>query len=289
MSMALEPVRDRVVTLAPRGRRRARPGERLLADALDRETRAPQGRVAVVVRLSRLPAPGPRPYDRRVARALLEDCAQRHGGQVIQLASGDLVLVTLPPAEPGRPAMEGPLALPGLLARLLHAEGEAGERLAFAVTLADGAAQLSALAEVSGTELNEEPAPRARNPFAGRLSPGFAPLAPDALERALAGEVAGMLQLHVTAQLPARGAAEVKGGGATQIRPVHRVLAPAPAAVAARLAAAHGGMDKPGMAPRGLDPSGPERSCRSIPGCASMSRRSWGGRCSACCAGPGAA
>jgi DNA-binding winged helix-turn-helix (wHTH) protein len=90
MSLALTAAPARPVPLPTRARRGARAGELLLADVLEREARAPQGRIAVVVRLSRLPPPGPRPYHRRVARALLEDCAQRHGGQVLQLCTGQL-------------------------------------------------------------------------------------------------------------------------------------------------------------------------------------------------------
>ncbi len=223
-----------------RPHRRARAGDLLLADALDREARAPQGRFAVVVRLSRLPPPGPRPYHRRVARALLEDCAQRHGGQVLQLASGDLVLLAHAmvahamaqgAAEP--PAADMPQALPALLARLLHLDGdEAGGPVTTLVKLADGHDQLRALLdEPTLADEDEEPADRPRNPFAGRLSPGFPPLAPGGLAPMPAGGIAPLLRVQTTARLPPRGAPPTAA-----ILPVHRAPAIEPGLLAAHLA-----------------------------------------------------
>jgi hypothetical protein len=230
MSLALTPAPARPVPLPARPRRGARAGELLLADVLEREARAPQGRIAVVVRLSRLPPPGPRPYHRRVARALLEDCAQRHGGQVLQLNAGDLVLVAPAPPRTADPA-GGPLAMPGLLARLLHIEEQGAEPAAFAVTLAEGAERLRALLDdTAAPHLEEEAVARPRNPFAGRLSPGFAPLAPDALARVLSGGTAELLQRHAVARLPARGEP------ASMVRTTHQMLAVDGAQLAARLA-----------------------------------------------------
>lgn len=245
MSLALTAAPTRPVPLPARPRRGARAGELLLADVLEREARAPQGRIAVVVRLSRLPPPGPRPYHRRVARALLEDCAQRHGGQVLQLSGGDLVLVAPPPPRQAD-ATGGPLAMPGLIARLLHMEEQGAEPAAFAVTLAEGAERLRALLDDTATpHVEEEAVARPRNPFAGRLSPGFAPLAPDALARLLSGSTAELLQRHAVARLPARGEP------AAQVRTTHQMLGVDAAQLAARLAhrdghaAPHAGADLP--------------------------------------------
>ena len=239
-----------------RPRRRARAGELLLADLMERELRAPLGRIAVVVRLSRLAAPGPRPYHRRIARALLEDCAQRHGGQVFQLGTGDLILLCVPPAgdPPG-----GPLALPPLLARLLQADGGTPEAIADAIPLADGRDRLAALLDAAadadeaapeaagqdGPLYDTEPygaepdgiarmttasgPPRPRNIFARDQAPSGG--APSEAAHVLQGGIAALLQFQTAARLPARGAMPV-----TPIRPVHRALRVAPSLLAARLA-----------------------------------------------------
>jgi hypothetical protein len=236
MALTARTTGEPAIPAAPRPHRRARAGDLLLADALDREARAPQGRFAVVVRLSRLPPPGPRPYHRRVARALLEDCAQRHGGQVLQLASGDLVLLAhaLPHAAEPPAAADTPQALPALLARLLHLDGdEAAGQVTTLVKLADGHDQLRALLdEPAHAEDDEEPAGRPRNPFAGRLSPGFPPLAPGGLAPVPAGGIAQLMRVQTTARLPPRGAPP-----SSPILPVHRAPAIEPGLLAAHLAA----------------------------------------------------
>lgn len=93
--------------------------ERLLSDAARRATTlglAPPGLVALAVRLATVPPPGPRPHHRRVARAILDEAVQHHGGQVFALANGDLML--LGPAAALRAAGRGdPLA--DTLGRLL--------------------------------------------------------------------------------------------------------------------------------------------------------------------------
>ena len=58
--------------------------------------RAPHDRVALALHLSRMPAPGPRPHHRRIARAVLDDAAQRQEGQVFALANDDLLLLFRP-------------------------------------------------------------------------------------------------------------------------------------------------------------------------------------------------
>lgn len=217
----------------PRPARRARAAEALLTDALAREARAPQGRVAVVVRLALLPAPGPRPYHRRIARALLDDCAQRHGGHVFRLSGGTLVLLAA--ARAGSAPDAGPMALPGLLARLLHAE-EAGEPVAEALVLASALPRLHALidADAAAPEAPEADEPRPRNPFARRRAPspeaqaGTAP--PSTASAALSGGIDGLLAYSAAVRLPHRGAPP-----ATPIRPAWRALRVVPALLAHRL------------------------------------------------------
>ncbi|WP_264711990.1 hypothetical protein [Limobrevibacterium gyesilva] len=60
---------------------------------LEAAHRLPQEWAALVLHLSRLQQPAPRPHHRRVARALLQEAAQRHDGQVLALRNGDLVLL----------------------------------------------------------------------------------------------------------------------------------------------------------------------------------------------------
>ena len=109
-------------------------GERRLLDFARRAT-AP-GWAGLVVLFHRFPAPGAGAHHRRVARALLDDAAQRHGGQVFALRNLDLVLlcpqaalrtsVTMrpltPPARGTPPGMSPGETLPELLLRLLGAE-----------------------------------------------------------------------------------------------------------------------------------------------------------------------
>lgn len=64
---------------------------RHLLDAVERGLRAPHGRIALVLHLSRMAAP--RAYHRRIARAVLNDAAQRQAGQLFGLNNGDLLLL----------------------------------------------------------------------------------------------------------------------------------------------------------------------------------------------------
>jgi hypothetical protein len=107
------------------------------------------GRVALVLHLSALRPPAPRPHHRRIARAILQDAALRHDGQVFVLRNGDLALLArdaglyeaapreagrtgpLPPAGPaGWPGRGGgSLALADALARLLRVDTADPEQL----------------------------------------------------------------------------------------------------------------------------------------------------------------
>lgn len=97
--------------------------ERLLLDAAERALRAPRGRVAVALHLGRLRPPAPRPHHVRVARALLQDAAGRHGGQVFPLRNGDMVLLCADPDPQGSPSSpHSPHNLPSVFARLFGAD-----------------------------------------------------------------------------------------------------------------------------------------------------------------------
>ena len=93
-------------------------------DAARRPRPPPRARVAVLLRLSALPPPGPRRYHRRIAHAVLDETAQRHAGQVFLLRGGDAVLLCRDSGEPVRfgDPLAHPHALPRLFARLLEAD-----------------------------------------------------------------------------------------------------------------------------------------------------------------------
>jgi len=105
--------------------------ERALVDAAERALRAPKGRVALALHMARLKPPAPRPHHLRIARALLQDAASRHGGQVFPLRNGDLVLLCVDPDLERRVAgsQSSPLALPGALARLFGPDAPETELL----------------------------------------------------------------------------------------------------------------------------------------------------------------
>lgn len=110
--------------------------ERLLAETARRALRSPGGRMALVLHLSRLAPPAPRPHHRRVARAILDEAAQRNEGQVFALSSGDFVLLCrrpshLPLAPRIGPALArpDPVTLPLTLGRLLRIDAPDPSRL----------------------------------------------------------------------------------------------------------------------------------------------------------------
>ena len=103
--------------------------ERLLLEAARRAGRSPQGRMALVLHLSRLAPPGPRPHHRRIARAILDDTALRHDGQVFALGNNDMVLLCgvvprgqAPAVRPLGLALSDPAAASATMAALLRVD-----------------------------------------------------------------------------------------------------------------------------------------------------------------------
>lgn len=111
--------------------------ERTLQEAVLRAVRSARGRLAVVLHLSRLIPPAPRPHHRRIAQAVLQDTANRFDGQVFVLGCGDMVLLCraalggVARGSPGsasggvsgwRSTVVEPQALPGIMDRLLRAD-----------------------------------------------------------------------------------------------------------------------------------------------------------------------
>jgi len=123
----------------------AAPPERVLADATERMMRSPQGKLAVVLHMSQMAPAGPRPHHVRVARGVLQDCAQRSAGQVFALRNSDLVLLCTaardrPQAEAGR----SPEGLKRFVEELFAAEMRDPSRLVSAWRLDQEAASFQA-------------------------------------------------------------------------------------------------------------------------------------------------
>ncbi|MBN9508035.1 MAG: hypothetical protein J0I21_02850 [Alphaproteobacteria bacterium] len=204
---------------APAGR------ERQFLDAAERATRFPRERLALVLHLSRLRPPGPRPHHRRVADALLRDAAERHEGQVFALGNEDRVLLcetraVLPPRRAAAAAVD-PVALPALLGRLLRPDAPDPAALVSLWPLATAAGALLAYAQARLAEA------AARSP-----PPGDAVATPaglDALGAALrAAPPAALTRQHFAAQLQA------PADGAAPLRPLWREITFSLAALEAR-------------------------------------------------------
>lgn len=91
-----------------------------LAEHARRWAMRPAGRVAIVLHLSRVKPPGPRPHHRRIAEALMEDVALAQDGSLHRLRNGDLALLCAAGSTPGGSADAA--GLPGVLGRLLRAD-----------------------------------------------------------------------------------------------------------------------------------------------------------------------
>jgi hypothetical protein len=102
----------RVMLERPPARARGASEQQLL-DQLRRLARTPRGWEVLVLHLSLLPPPGALAHHRRIARALMQDNARLHEGQVFALRNGDLVLLA--------PQRGAPADLARLLLRLLRA------------------------------------------------------------------------------------------------------------------------------------------------------------------------
>jgi len=92
-------------------------GERLLADAIRRAQRKGNQQL-LVLHLGGLDRP--RPHHRRIAKALLQDSASRHGGQLFPIRNGDLALLAPMTDHSGGPVDPG--NLPATLAQLFKAD-----------------------------------------------------------------------------------------------------------------------------------------------------------------------
>ncbi len=136
----------------------------LLQQAVERHLRSGQERMVLALHLSQLLAPGPRPHHRRIARAILDDTAQAHGGQVFLRGDGDLVLICEPSGMPG---------LVETLARLFRIDAPGVDRLLSLWALPQDAVPVRAYAG------------QAARPRPAAPEPAIAPAAIATMEQAL--------------------------------------------------------------------------------------------------------
>jgi EAL domain-containing protein (putative c-di-GMP-specific phosphodiesterase class I) len=184
--------------------------ERLLADAAERALHAPNGKLALALHMSRLRPPAPRPHHARIAMALLEDGASRHGGHVFSMRNGDLVMLC---AAPGQAAQAPLLALQAALSSLFGADAPAGQRLTTIWRLADQGDAFKAY--IAGRLAEPPPAGQ------GEAEDAYTEGAVQALDTLLsAGNVSDLLAQQTAVQI--RGAAGLPLAG--RLAPLFREL-----------------------------------------------------------------
>ena len=92
----------------------------LLRHAIERDVRSGQDRAVLALHLSQMPAPGPRPYHRRIAKAMLDDAGRDHAGQVLARGNADVVLICDP---------AGAAQIRDVLTRLFRTDAPLNDRL----------------------------------------------------------------------------------------------------------------------------------------------------------------
>ncbi len=218
---------------------------RLLRDALERGARTPRGRVMLVLHLSRLRAPAPRAYHRRIARAMLQDTAQRHDGQLFPLGNGDLAMLCRSEDTGGAPAVAGmiaePAQLPELLGRLFRADLPDPARLVSLWSL-DGALA-SAMAYVDTPDRPETEF--GRSPQKDRRSgegPGQGGLGQGGLGQTAAVDAIALLAggRNLESIMQRQTAVSLGGAGQRGVRPIFREVTFSIAELEARLSAREG-------------------------------------------------
>lgn len=95
--------------------------------AAQRATQTPKARLALVLRLSEIVPDGPRGYHRRIARAIFQDAAHAHAGEMFELECGDMALLCQ--AKAGADPALHPAALPATLDRLFRIDLSPDQRL----------------------------------------------------------------------------------------------------------------------------------------------------------------
>lgn len=190
--------------------------ERQLLAAVERTARHPRGWVALVLHLSALYPPAPRPHHLRIARVLMHDVAQRQDGQSFTLRNGDVVLLCRDESlmSPVRavsgavPAASPLAALPATLGRLFRREAADAAGLVSVWPLAHEAERLLGYAASRLASSDAAPADDAAAPVAEVVNTVDALLA-YARPADLIQRQAGVLLVPGTAQ---------------QIRPIYQEL-----------------------------------------------------------------
>jgi hypothetical protein len=210
------------------------PAEQVLQDAVRRALRKPEGRIAVVMHLSAMTPPAPHPHHRRIARAVLEEAAQRHDGEVHVLSNGDAVLLCrLPPGgDPTgfRDALQYLFQVdaiqPALPISIWDLEQESQPVLAYVAERLTGNTLLPALPKPSLAHLAGEPDPdAAAEPAEGASLPG---------PRAI-GPIAGLLRRRTAIRLEPRDVSRASASQAGRLRPLFREIGIAMGALERRL------------------------------------------------------
>ena len=127
-------------------------GERLFADAIRRAQRSGSHQV-LALHLGALHLP--RPHHRRIAGALLQDTASRHGGQLFPMRNGDLALLTA--VTDGTGGATDPAHLPEIFAELFKADRPSPAAILSVWNIEHDRDQLF---EYIQALLNREPSPR---------------------------------------------------------------------------------------------------------------------------------
>ena len=209
--------------------------EQMLSEAARRASRQPSGRLAFVLHLSRLSPPAPRPHHRRIARAILQDVAQRHEGQVFAPRNGDLVLLCRAgssTSERAGTAPADPAALPAIMARLLARDAPDPGLLVSVWPLDRAAAALAAYAQARLDESGDG--------VANVADPTVVPGEVDALGGLVAtGGIQDMLQRQtaIVLQAPRRSDSAAGGVPGPALRPLYREVSFSIAALEARIRA----------------------------------------------------
>jgi hypothetical protein len=189
--------------------------------------RSPQDKLSVVLHLSHMAPLGPRPYHVRVARGILQECAQRSAGQVFALRNNDLVL--LGAAARGRPQAESgrsPEGLKRFLEDLFVAEMRDPARLVSAWRLDEDADSFQAYLTASAADARQTAV------LTDELPPTSQGLA-DFEQIALQLPIAGFMSQQTGVSLRADRRLDFAARLAPAVRALHLSMAPLKLPVAA--------------------------------------------------------
>jgi hypothetical protein len=159
--------------------------EAQLQHAIERDVRAGQERAVLALHVWRLQPPAPRPYHRRIAKAMLDDAAQHHSGQVFVRGNADIILIC---------AASGVARLRDVLTRLFRVDAPAADPLLSLWTLPHDSIAL------------ETYLARTMTPAAVPDEPAAAPSAISAMEEVIGGaRLTDLIRRQMAVQVGAAG------------------------------------------------------------------------------------